>query len=71
MQVRGKSDIGKSPYAGATAPEIDWKKRVEMQAMVQKYTTHSISSTINLPNEVTVDLVGDIYIDSWKKDLKV
>ena len=70
MQITGKSDIRKSPYAGATAPEIDWKKRVEMQALVQKYTTHSISSTINLPNEVTVDLVGDIYIDSWKKGLK-
>ena len=70
MQITGKSDISKSPYAGATAPEIDWKKRVEMQALVQKYTTHSISSTINLPNEVTVDLVGDIYIDSWNKGLK-
>lgn len=70
MQVTGEQDIRKSPYAGATAPEIDWKKRVEMQALVQKYTTHSISSTINLANDVSVDLVGDIYIDSWKKGLK-
>jgi ribonucleoside-diphosphate reductase alpha chain len=70
MDVTGKTDIAKSPYAGATAPEIDWHKRVEMQALVQKYTTHSISSTINLASDVTVDLVGDIYIESWKKGLK-
>ena len=70
MEVTGKTDIAKSPYAGATAPEIDWKKRVEMQSLVQKYTTHSISSTINLASDVTVDLVGDIYIESWKKGLK-
>ncbi|MCB0486019.1 MAG: adenosylcobalamin-dependent ribonucleoside-diphosphate reductase, partial [Flavobacteriaceae bacterium] len=70
MDVTGKTDMSKSPYAGATAPEIDWHKRVEMQALVQKYTTHSISSTINLASDVTVDLVGDIYIESWKKGLK-
>jgi ribonucleoside-diphosphate reductase alpha chain len=70
MEVTGKKDINESPYAGATAPEIDWLKRVEMQALVQKYTTHSISSTINLASDVSVDLVGDIYIESWKKGLK-
>ena len=70
MDVTGETDIQKSPYAGATAPEIDWAKRVEMQALVQKYTTHSISSTINLANDVSVDLVGNIYIESWKKGLK-
>ena len=70
MDVTGKTDISESPYAGATAPEIDWAKRVEMQALVQKYTTHSISSTINLASDVSVDLVGDIYIESWKKGLK-
>jgi len=70
MEVTGKSNIDESPYKGATAPEIDWKKRVEMQALVQKYTTHSISSTINLASDVSVDLVGDIYVESWKKGLK-
>jgi ribonucleoside-diphosphate reductase alpha chain len=70
MDTTGKTDIKESPYAGATAQEIDWKKRVEMQALVQKYTTHSISSTINLASDVSVDLVGDIYIESWKKGLK-
>ncbi|MBT8395162.1 MAG: adenosylcobalamin-dependent ribonucleoside-diphosphate reductase [Flavobacteriaceae bacterium] len=70
MNTSGKQDVMDSPYAGATAPEIDWRKRVEMQALVQKYTTHSISSTINLTSDVSVELVGDIYIDSWKKGLK-
>lgn len=70
MEVTGKTDINESPYSGATAPEIDWAKRIEMQALVQKYTTHSISSTINLAADVPVELVGDIYIESWKKGLK-
>ena len=70
MEVSGKSDIKESPYAGATAPEIDWVKRVEMQALVQKYTTHSISSTINLAKDVPLSLVGDIYVESWRKGLK-
>ncbi|REG90231.1 adenosylcobalamin-dependent ribonucleoside-diphosphate reductase [Winogradskyella sediminis] len=70
MNITGETEIADSPYAGATAPEIDWKKRVELQALVQKYTTHSISSTINLAKDVTVDLVGDIYVDSWEKGLK-
>lgn len=70
MEASGETDIIKSPYHGATAPDIDWEKRVEMQALVQKYTTHSISSTINLKTDVPVELVGDIYIESWKKGLK-
>ncbi|MCA0933111.1 adenosylcobalamin-dependent ribonucleoside-diphosphate reductase [Lutimonas saemankumensis] len=70
MKVTGETDERKSPYAGATAPEIDWEKRVELQALVQKYTTHSISSTINLPTDVSQELVGDIYMESWKQGLK-
>ena len=70
MEITGETDITKSPYAGATAPEIDWNKRIELQSLVQKYTTHSISSTINLKSDVPVDLVGDIYIESWKQGLK-
>jgi len=70
MEISGEQDIDKSPYAGATAPEIDWKKRIEMQALVQKYTTHSISSTINLPSDVSVKKVSDIYVEAWKKGLK-
>lgn len=70
MDVSGNTDITKSPYNGSTAPEIDWINRVEMQAVVQKYTTHSISSTINLPSDVAVEKVGEIYQKSWKMGLK-
>ena len=70
MEISGKTDVADSPYAGATANEIDWIKRVEVQAIVQKYVTHSISSTINLPSDVSVEKVGDIYLESWKKGLK-
>jgi len=59
-----------SPWYESTANDIDWTKRVEIQGIIQKYTTHSISSTINLPNEVTVDEVATIYTESWKKGLK-
>lgn len=70
MEVTGETDPLKSPYAGATAPEIDWLKRVELQALVQKYVTHSISSTINLPEDISEEKVAEIYIESWKKGLK-
>jgi len=70
MDITGKTDIQESPYAGATAPEIDWKKRIELQAVVQKYITHSISSTINLPNDVSLEKVSDIYLESWEQGLK-
>ena len=70
MKVTGETDISKSPYAGSTAPEINWNKRVEMQAAVQKYVTHSISSTINLPNDVSLDEVSNIYLESWKQGTK-
>jgi ribonucleoside-diphosphate reductase alpha chain len=70
MDVTGETDITKSPYAGSTAPEINWNKRVEMQAVVQKYVTHSISSTINLPNDVSLNEVSNIYLESWKQGTK-
>ena len=70
MQVTGKSDPGESPYQDATANDIDRHKRIRMQAVVQKYTTHSISSTINLPGTATVDEVGGIYLEAWHHGLK-
>ena len=60
----------KSPWYGSTANDINWSKRVEVQAIIQKYTTHSISSTINLPNEVTLDEVDTIYKHSHNLNLK-
>lgn len=59
-----------SPYYKSTANDIDWVKRVEIQGIIQKYITHSISSTINLPNTVTEAEVSEIYMESWKKGLK-
>ena len=59
-----------SPWYNACAPDIDWKKRVDIQAIIQKYTSHSISSTINLPNDVTKEEVAEIYIHSYDKGLK-
>lgn len=59
-----------SPYVGSTAPEIDWIKRVKIQSIIQKWVTHSISSTINLPKDVSQEKVGEIYIESWKMGLK-
>lgn len=70
MEITGETDESKSPYAGSTAPEIDWIQRVKIQSLVQKYTTHSISSTINLPSDVSVDKVGEIYLKSWEMGLK-
>lgn len=70
MEITGNTDITQSPYYGSCASEIDWVKRIKLQAIVQKYTTHSISSTINLPNDVSVENVGDIYMQAWKHGLK-
>lgn len=60
----------KSPWYGSTANDIDWGKRVKIQGIIQKYISHSISSTINLPNNVTEKEVADIYIASWREGLK-
>lgn len=59
-----------SPYFGSCANDIDWEKRIEIQAIVQKYTTNAISSTINLPNNVSKEVVGNIYMKAWKSGLK-
>lgn len=56
----------KSPYYGSTAPEIDWHQRVKLQGYVQRYITHSISSTINLPKSTTEEEIADIYMEAWK-----
>lgn len=70
MDINQSDSIEKSPYANSTASEIDWTKRIEIQSIIQKYVTHSISSTINLPQEVSKQRVSDIYLQSWEKGLK-
>jgi ribonucleoside-diphosphate reductase alpha chain len=62
--------VGYSPYGGSGSSEISWQKRIEMQAIVQHYTTHSISSTINLPSTATVQEVSEIYFEAWRRGLK-
>lgn len=60
----------KSPWYKSTANDIDWLKRVDIQAVLQAYTTNAISSTINLPSTVTYEDVSNIYLHGWKKGLK-
>lgn len=59
-----------SPWNGSTANDIDWVGRVKIQGIIQKYITHSISSTINLPNNVSTEEVSTIYLKSWENNLK-
>lgn len=58
--------IAKSPYAGATSNDIDWHEKVKMQGQIQKWVDHSISVTINLPSDVTEELVKELYEEAWK-----
>ena len=62
--------VSKSPYAGASAAEIDWMEKVNMQGRVQKWVDHSISVTINLPSDVTEDTVNKLYMQAWKAGCK-
>lgn len=70
MRINNTTDVSDNPYKGATANEISWLKRIRIQSIVQKYTTHSISSTINLPADTSVQKVQDIYLEAWKNGLK-
>lgn len=62
--------IEKSPYHKATSNDIDWLSKVEMQGAIQKWVDHSISVTINIPNEATVELVNELYIKAWEVGCK-
>lgn len=70
MKVTGETDIEKSPWFGSCANDIDWTKRVELQGRVQKHVDHAISSTINLPKDVSVETVATIYETAWKAGCK-
>ena len=59
-----------SPWYNSTASEINWKDRIEIQSIIQKYTTHAISSTLNLNSNITENEVNDIYMNAWHKGLK-
>jgi ribonucleoside-diphosphate reductase alpha chain len=59
-----------SPYYKATANDVDWMKKVQMQGKIQKWVDHSISVTINLPADATEELVGQLYEEAWKSGCK-
>lgn len=69
-QVTGESDIKDSPYYKATANSIDWEASVDIQAVAQKWVTHSISKTCNLPSNATKELVNKVYLKAWKSGCK-
>lgn len=58
--------VAKSPYYKATANDVDWLKKIQMQGRVQKWVDHSISVTINLPSDATEELVGKLYEEAWR-----
>jgi len=62
--------IKKSPYYKATSNDTDWVKKVEMQGMAQKHIDHSISVTTNLPENIPVDTVKDVYMKAWEVGCK-
>ena len=62
--------VKESPYYKATAADVDWLEKGRMQGRVQKWVDHSISVTINLPADVTVDLVGQLYVEAWRSGCK-
>ena len=62
--------VEESPYYKATSNDIDWVAKVRMQGQVQKWVDHSISVTVNLPSDVTEELVGQLYIEAWKTGCK-
>ncbi|MBO7114192.1 MAG: adenosylcobalamin-dependent ribonucleoside-diphosphate reductase [Bacteroidaceae bacterium] len=62
--------VARSPYYKATAQDVDWVNKVKMQGAMQKWVDHSISVTINLPNDVSEDLVNQLYVEAWKSGCK-
>ncbi len=65
-----KPIIEKSPYFKATSNDIDWVAKVHMQGAIQKWVDHSISVTVNLPSDVTEELVSKVYLTAWESGCK-
>lgn len=62
--------IKRSPYYKATSNDINWLEKVNMQGRIQKWVDHSISVTINLPSDVSEDLINDLYLQAWRVGCK-
>lgn len=69
-QVHPKKSIEHSPYHGCTANDLNWKNRIKMQGLIQKYIDNSISVTVNLPKETSVEDVSKMYLFAWKEKCK-
>ena len=62
--------VERSPYYKATANDVDWLMKVRMQGAIQKWVDHSISVTVNLPNDVSEELVNRLYVEAWRSGCK-
>ena len=62
--------VARSPYNNATANDVDWLMKVRMQGAIQKWVDHSISVTVNLPNDVDEALVDRLYVEAWRSGCK-
>ncbi len=62
--------VAKSPYYKATSNDVDWVSKVKMQGMIQKWVDHSISVTVNLPSDVTEEVVAKVYQTAWESGCK-
>ena len=65
-----KNAVSHSPYSRATANEIDWVAKVDLQAAAQKWVCHAISNTTNLPNDIDVETVKQVYMKGWETGCK-
>lgn len=70
MEVTGETDVEKSPYFKATSNDIDWVKKIDVQAAAQKWICHSISNTTNIPSDTTIEVVKEIYMRGWETGCK-
>jgi len=67
---KGDDDFAESPYFGAEALDVDWRQRVRLQAAATRWLDHAVSSTINLPEDVSVETVREIHTEAWKSGCK-
>lgn len=70
LELSGKTNIEESPYFGATSNDVDWRVSVDLQAAAQRWITHSISKTCNVPADTPKELIAEIYMDAYEKGCK-
>lgn len=70
MDVTGKTKKEDSPYWHATSADVDWVKKIELQAAAQRWICHSISNTTNVPHDTPIDIVEQIYMKGWESGCK-